>query len=220
MAAGQCTGALVSTEYFSHSRPEVLGLVERPPHRALDVGCGRGAFALELKRRFGCEVWGIEPDERAAREAAGRLDRVIAAAFDAARDELAGVQFDAVFFNDVLEHMADPYGALGGTRTLLAGAGRVYASVPNVLFAPHLLEVLATKDWRYRDAGILDRTHLRFFTRKSAVRLFEDAGFAVERLIALNALRSWKWRALTALSGGYLADMLPMQYGIVAAVRP
>jgi len=183
---------------------------------ALDIGCGAGHFSAAVKRQTGATVWGIEPTAAAAREARTRVDELLEGTYEEVESRLPIQAFDAIFFNDVLEHMADPWTVLRRALALLKNDGRVYASIPNVLFADSLLQILRTRDWRYTDAGILDSTHLRFFTRTSMLRLFAETGYDVERIVALNALRSWKWRMLDRLSGGYVADFLPMQYGVVA----
>jgi 2-polyprenyl-3-methyl-5-hydroxy-6-metoxy-1,4-benzoquinol methylase len=202
--------------YFEHERPEVLALIVRPIAMALDIGCGAAYFSAAVKRRTGAVVWGVEPTPAAAREARARIDEVLEGTYEQVETRLPAQAFDAIFFNDVLEHMADPWTVLRKALGPLKDDGRVYASIPNVLFADTLLQILRTRDWRYTDAGTLDATHLRFFTRKSILRLFTDTGYHVERVVPLNSLSSWKWRMLDRLSGGYVADFLPMQYGIVA----
>src|SRR6201996_401121 len=94
--------------YFSHSRPELLPFVPANVRTALDVGCGNGAFGAMLKKSRQCEVWGVEPGKPAAREAEKNLDNVINGLFVRDMPELAGQKFDAIFFNDVLEHLIDP----------------------------------------------------------------------------------------------------------------
>jgi 2-polyprenyl-3-methyl-5-hydroxy-6-metoxy-1,4-benzoquinol methylase len=205
--------------YFEHERPEVLALIERPITLALDVGCGAAHFSAAVKRTTGAVVWGVEPVAAAAREARARIDEVLEGTYEQVEARLPVQAFDAIFCNDVLEHMADPSAFLRKASALLKPDGRVYASIPNVLFVETFLKVLRTRDWRYEDAGVMDVTHLRFFTRKSIVRLFEDNGYQIERIVPLNAVRSWKWRLLERLSGGYVADFLPMQYGVIARRR-
>lgn len=207
------------SSYFRHERPEVLALVDRPVVMALDVGCGAGHFAAAVKRRTGATVWGIEPSAGAADAARSRIDRVLEGTYEQVERELPVHSFDAVFLNDVLEHMVDPWGTLRKVRSLLQADGRLYASIPNVLFAESLLAVLRSRDWRYTEAGILDVTHLRFFTRTSILRLFEDTGYRIERIVPLNSIHSWKWNLLNWVSQGYLADFLPMQYGVIACSK-
>jgi SAM-dependent methyltransferase len=208
-----------SSTYFMHERPEVLALVERPVAMALDVGCGAAHFAAAVKRRTGATVWGIEPSPGAADEARSRIDRVLEGTYEQVERELPAHTFDAVFLNDVLEHMVDPWAALRKMRSLLKTDGRIYASIPNVLFAESLLAVLRSHDWRYTEAGILDVTHLRFFTRTSILRLFDDAEYRVERIVPLNSIDSWKWSLLNWVSQGYFTDFLPMQYGVIACSK-
>jgi len=207
---------MTNQSYFMHERPEALGLIDRPVSIVLDIGCGAAHFSAALKRQTGACVWGIEPTAAAAREASMRIDNVLTGTYEQVESKLPERAFDAIFFNDVLEHMVEPWDTLRKALGPLRTDGRVYASIPNVLFAESLVTVLRTRDWRYTDAGILDVTHVRFFTRKSILRLFDDAGYRIERIAPLNVLDSWKWRLLNSLSRGYVADFLPMQYGVVA----
>jgi len=162
-------------------RPEVVALIP-PARRLLDVGCGRGGFGFALRRgsRRVDELWGIEPHPEAAEEAKTHFDHVITGMYP---DDLpAEERFDVVVFNDVLEHMPDPWGALESTRGILTPEGRVVASIPNIRYWPILWDLVVRGRWTYTDTGTLDRTHLRFFTRGSALALFRDAGYDVERV--------------------------------------
>lgn len=207
---------MANATYFIHQRPEILALVKLPIRKALDIGCGAAHFSAALKAKSGAEVWGVEPVATAAAEAEQKLDKVLVGVYEAVADELPLAHFDAIFFNDVLEHMTDPYTVLGQVGKHLDANGRLYASIPNVLFIESMLEVLKTRDWRYRDAGILDATHFRFFTRKSIIRMFNEAGWEIEAIHPLNAVNSWKWRLANKLTGGYFTDFLPMQFGVIA----
>jgi 2-polyprenyl-3-methyl-5-hydroxy-6-metoxy-1,4-benzoquinol methylase len=207
---------MTNQSYFTHERPEVLALIDRPVATALDIGCGAAHFSAAVKRQTGARVWGIEPTAAAAREARTRIDEVLEGTYEQVESRLPEDAFDAIFFNDVLEHMVEPWTMLRKALVPLRADGRVYASIPNVLFADSLFPVLRSRDWRYTDAGILDVTHVRFFTRKSILRLFDEAGYQVERIVPLNVLDSWKWRLLDKVTFGFVADFLPMQYGVVA----
>lgn len=202
--------------YYQHSRPEVLALVQTPPTKVLDIGCGAGIFSASVKQKFNAEVWGIEMSPEAAQQATTRIHKVLNGAFDEVALELPDGYFDCIFFNDVLEHMTAPEEALRAIRLKLAPGGKVYASIPNFLFAENIIRLFKTKDWVYTDSGILDRTHFRFFTRKSILRFFEENKYQVEVCQPLNAINSTKWRIMGWLTAGYTADFLPMQYGIVA----
>lgn len=211
----------MNTTYYTHHRAEVMALVKHPPSRLLDIGCGEGRFATALAERFNAEAWGLEMDERAAVEARKTLHTVLHGPFEEVGSQLPLAYFDAVFFNDVLEHMVDPWQTLKAIQPHLAPGARIYASIPNFLFAENILLLFKTKDWVYTDSGILDRTHMRFFTRKSIIKMFEDCGLEVQNCMPLNAINSLKWRLMNLITFGYTRDFLPMQYGIVAQVcRP
>jgi GT2 family glycosyltransferase len=131
-----------------------------------------------LKFRRGVHVTGIELDPEAAARARARLDDVRVGDAIGTMHALPDASFDAVVFADLLEHLAEPEAALAQARRLLAPGGVVVASLPNVRHWSVVKQLLAG-EFRYEPAGILDRTHLRFFTRTSARRLFADHGFSV-----------------------------------------
>ncbi len=144
--------------------------------RVLDAGAGEGAFAEELKAR-GCTVVALEVDPARAEAARARgLDVAVRNLETAGLDDLG--RFDIVVCADVLEHLVDPAAALQKLKGTLAPGGKIIASIPNVAFYGVRLRLLAGR-FDYTETGILDRTHLRFFTRASARRLLEEAGLVV-----------------------------------------
>jgi len=132
--------------------------------------------------------------------------------------------FDAVIFNDVLEHLLDPRAAIAYAKTLLSPSGVIVASIPNVRYFPVLWDLIVHGDWNYQDCGILDRTHLRFFTRKSIALLFLESGFLIESLQGINRGRRPKKGALLRLinliTAGALSDAYYLQFAIVARKSP
>lgn len=170
--------------YFGMVRHPLLSLLsaDRAPRTVLEIGCGSGANLAELKLRFpGCVTTGVELDARASREARLRqgVDTVVQG--DALNIELPDAAFDLIVLSHVLEHFAEPAAVLQRALRWLAPAGKLLVALPNVRHASVLAELVFLRDFRYRPAGILDRTHLRFFTRRSAVRLFAEQGLVVER---------------------------------------
>jgi len=176
--SGKDLDCAAEAAYYGFSRPEVQRLVNRRARRILDVGCAGGKVGAGLKERQGAEVWGIECNARAAAEAARHLDRVVEAPVELALAQLPGGGFDSIVLADVLEHLVDPAAVLAGLSEKLAPTGELIVSLPNVGHWS-VLQGLLEGSWEYQDAGILDRTHLKFFTRKSALALFAAAGFAV-----------------------------------------
>jgi 2-polyprenyl-3-methyl-5-hydroxy-6-metoxy-1,4-benzoquinol methylase len=164
----------------------------------LDVGCGRGGFAKALRARDpDIELWGLDCDPDASAEAAAVFDHFILGEYPRCLDQFA-CSFDCIVMNDVLEHMTDPWGALHATPPILDAGGTVVASVPNLRYLPVLKRLVARGRFDYEDAGVLDRNHLRFFTKATLRDAFIDAGFAVTRLEPINTFSSWH--------NGYEAD--------------
>ena len=153
--------------------------------RVLDVGCSSGYLGEALRQRGHCVV-GVEPDRISAEQARTRLDRVIVGTIEDFLAQSAGSErFDAMIFGDVLEHTADPAAVLRRCRSHLTERGIVVASVPNVAHVGVRAMLLAGR-WDYDERGILDRTHLRFFTKASLVDLLEDAGYTVEAVVPVT----------------------------------
>jgi methionine biosynthesis protein MetW len=155
--------------------------------RVLDVGCGSGELAAWLSAR-GAQVWGVDINSEALAAAKPHCVQTRVADLEHVDiDELfPELQFDAVVFADVLEHVREPWRLLESSRSVLAAGGRVVASIPNFSHAAVRLAVLDGA-MPYRTLGILDDTHLRFFTLASIASLFAESGFrveAVERTIA------------------------------------
>jgi 2-polyprenyl-3-methyl-5-hydroxy-6-metoxy-1,4-benzoquinol methylase len=163
------------------ARSDLLSMVpDRAYGRVLDVGCATGATSAELKQRLpGCHVTGIELDQGMAELARERLDRVLVGDASALLTELRDSEddrFDLVLCGDVLEHLVDPWAALGCIRKLCP-TGTVIVSLPNVAHVSTVVALLFGSYWPYRDRGIHDRTHLRFFGRNNLAPLFAAADF-------------------------------------------
>jgi 2-polyprenyl-3-methyl-5-hydroxy-6-metoxy-1,4-benzoquinol methylase len=202
--------------YYGKPRPEMLAFVPTSARRVLDVGCGSGRFGAELKRMRGARVWGIECVPEAARQAEGRLDGVVTGDVLEALEQLPPEPFDCIVCNDVLEHLVDPEQALLRMGKRLASGGVIVASIPNVRHFRVLRDLLFHKQWRYRDDGVLDRTHLRFFTERSIRDTFERLGFEVLRLEGINASPKRLPRLLSLLTLGWLRDLRFLQFACVA----
>lgn len=158
---------------------KIVSLVP-PATRVLEFGCATGYMSEVLKNRLGCTVTGIEIAPEAAALAEEHCERVIvgdAEKIDYAA-ELAGEEFDVFLFADVLEHLKEPGDVLRRIRPFIAENGVVLASIPNIAHGSVRLALLGG-EFRYRDRGLLDDTHLRFFTRASIEDMFEETGYVV-----------------------------------------
>lgn len=214
------TDASYSTKvehYFSSERREMLPYIPEATRRLLEVGCGNAAFAAHLKSLRKVEVTAIEGYGPAVEVARNRVDRLIAKGAEEAIPLLAGEQFDCIVLNDVLEHLVDPWETLKQLRPLLAASGALVASIPNVRYMPVFKEYVMEGKWEYRQHGVMDRTHLRFFTQSSIVAMFESCGFTVNRLVGINSLASfpWKFALMNFLSRGAFDDAKHQQFACV-----
>ena len=173
--------------YYEWSRPELRALVPGRAKLVLDVGCGRGALGAALKiERPELRVHGIEYVPEVAAIAAERLDDVIAADLDALETLPAHWQpFDAVICGDVLEHLRDPARVLTILRDGLASDGVLIASIPNIKHWSVLYPLLVRDRFTYEDCGLLDRTHVHFFTLEEIDAMFSACGFGVQSLTAV-----------------------------------
>lgn len=168
---------------YTGARYDTLSLLDRAPASVLDVGCATGATGAVLHERYGSRVTGIEVDAGMVEVARTRLSAVHLADLNA--QSLPAVvgseRYDLIHFGDVLEHLVDPWTTLAQARTLLTRHGRIIASLPNVGHWSTIANLLFLQRWPYRDRGIHDRTHLRFFTRESLNELYRTAGLSVVR---------------------------------------
>ena len=167
----------------------LLDLLVHEPKFILDVGCSSGDFAAGAKRRFPrARVWGIEPNEEAARLAKSRIDRVLCQTIekiDWGREGVNRGNIDTVFLFDVLEHTYDPWNTLLQLRNMVSESAQLIVSIPNVRNVL-LMQDLISGTWRYRRAGLLDITHIRFFTSQDMHRMFYQTGF---RVVAADTVR-------------------------------
>lgn len=174
-----------NNNYYGHTRPEVQALVNQKASRILDVGCGKGEMAFQLKMKLNAEVWGIEYVQSAAEKASEKLDNVIAGKIEDALQKLPNNYFDTIIFADVLEHLTNPEFILIEIKKKLKPTGEIVASIPNVRHWSVLLD-LVQGNWNYADAGLLDRTHFKFFTKNSIVKMFNTIGINDIKLSAVN----------------------------------
>lgn len=201
-------------DYFRNARKEIKPLLPETMRNVLEIGCGSGATLGWLKQSGFCEeAHGIELFEAAAISArqyadsvlAGDAEQIVDAAFE-------GTQFDLILCLDVLEHMVDPWAFVPKLHRLLAPTGRLVVSLPNVRNVKVLLPLLFKGRWRYEDAGILDRTHLRFFTLEGAKELLTTQQFQVKQMVRRMPSPTSKQGLLNRAMFGLLSDFLTSQY--------
>jgi len=199
---------------YDFDRPELIPFLPASARTLLDVGCGSGAFGRLLRtQRPDMELWAVEPDPVSAKAAEDGFDHVIVGQFP--HERVPHGAFDVVICADVLEHMAEPQEGLRGAAQALAPGGIMVASIPNVRNWRDVLWPLLTHGtWTYTERGILDSTHLRFFTRRSMCQFFGDNGWSVQSVTGINMHRREK--LVSAVSVRRFDDFLFPQYVVVA----
>jgi 2-polyprenyl-3-methyl-5-hydroxy-6-metoxy-1,4-benzoquinol methylase len=164
-----------------HSSHAVFLATAGTGHRILEVGCGEGFFAAQLAAR-GNQVTGVDvlPVPKHAEAFAEYHSADLSRGFGPALERLRGQPFDKILLMDVIEHLEKPEQLLAECRELMDPQSRLLVSVPNVANFTVRLAMLFGR-FNYTERGILDKTHLRFFTRKTARRLLESCGFTIEK---------------------------------------
>jgi ubiquinone/menaquinone biosynthesis C-methylase UbiE len=202
--------------YFSCDRPELVPLVPQAATRILEVGCGEGRFARTLRAARPAsklEIVGVEVNPAAGQVARDAVDRLIVGNAEQVEVNYENY-FDCVIFADVLEHMVDPWRMLRRASGFLKDGGRIVASIPNIQHWSVLGNLLRGR-WDYADFGIMDNTHLRFFTRKTIQHMFESTGFRTVEILPLLGTTA-RARMARLATGGLAVPFLTRQYLVVA----
>lgn len=205
--------------YYDNVRHEMLKYLPPSAKKIIDVGCGNGAFAAIVKEKNQAEVWGIELMQEEAKIAETVLDKVFTGPCEQFISDLPDGFFDVIYFNDVLEHLADPYTVLDILKAKLAKGGVIISSIPNVRFYRTFSKVVFGKDWKYDEYGIMDKTHLRFFTGKSIRRMYEDLGYKIVTHEPINVTKSLKPILYNIPLLFTQMDIRNLQYATVATLQ-
>ena len=215
-----------SSEYSSGIRFDLINNIEKDRNEefnVLEVGCACGASLLEVKNRYpNAKLYGIEIDKFSASIAKKFAD---VRAEDIEKSALSYEEnfFDYIILGDVLEHLIDPGKVLENLKKYLKEDGKIISSIPNIMHFT-VVRSLMNGRWKYEDAGILDKTHLRFFTKAEIIDMFGKNGFNVVSMLA-NKLpeRSEDIEfvdKLSALSDLHLRDeFLVYQYVTIASKK-
>jgi len=192
-------------DYYEHDRTALYAFLSwgtrRGFLRVLNVGCAGGADVSILRSLGAARIVGVEPVASAAQQATLRYDVAYHTSFEEWEPE-CGEKFDLVIFADVLEHLVDPRRSICKAAAILDEHGVMLMSVPNIRHFSILVQLCIKGDWRYECEGILDETHLRFFTLKSFTRLLHKAELATVAMEYFGSGRlHWIDRYLPALGG-------------------
>lgn len=208
--------------YGAHANPDLLKRVPPDARAVLDVGCGAGALGAAIRaRNTATRLIGIEPDEALAARAAAHYDEVLRLNIEDTAPPVPEGSLDALVFGDVLEHLRDPWAVLKRDARLLSDRGLLLICIPNVEHWSFVARLLAGT-WQPQPQGLLDSTHLRWFTKDSMRRAIEAAGLTpievAPRIFDLDKARAFAQRfapgfaGLGVASDAWLQRAAPLQY--------
>lgn len=178
--------------YYENVRQEMVALCPKNIKTLLDVGCSEGNFAAHIKNSQNIEAWGIELMASHGEKAIPKLDKVLIGTCESQIEELPNNYFDVIYFNDVLEHLVNPENVLNTIKTKLSPNGVLISSIPNMRYHKVLKDLLVKKDFKYTNDGVMDHTHLRWFTHKSIQRMYKNCGYEIISHQGINKTKSLK----------------------------
>jgi SAM-dependent methyltransferase len=206
--------------YFNHLRFELLNLARGTPERVLDIGCATGAVLEYFVKRGARFAAGVELVPEVAEAARSRLgvDVVLTGSVESIEFPFPQQSFDLIVAGHVLEHVTDPWQVLTRLVQLLKPGGQFIGSLPNVRCIKVSLPLLFRGKWEYAAEGILDRTHFRFFTKRTIVELIESSGLALDEIHGQTSPTGKLW-LVNKLSLGAAIDLCAYTYNFSATKR-
>jgi 2-polyprenyl-3-methyl-5-hydroxy-6-metoxy-1,4-benzoquinol methylase len=203
-------------DYYSHSREEIINFIPKNSKKILDIGCGEGIFASSIKKTLNAEVWGIEMDRNSAKKASTKLDKLLVGDISDIMKEIPDNYFDCIVFNDVLEHLYDPHNVLVNIKNKLNKNGVVVCSIPNMRFIVVLFNLIFKKRWRYTNSGVLDFTHVRFFTNQSIKEMFNSLDY---KLIKIKGRYPKSSKKIKILFKGFMFFLNVISLGLLSDTK-
>ena len=201
--------------YYFSVRDDLIRLIPPQAQRILEVGCAGGMTGKALREKGVEEIVGIEIDEVVAQQGRPYYDQLIVGDVEKVRLPFEKEHFDCIIYGDVLEHLVNPWQVLKSHHLFLKKGGSIICSIPNIRHYRIIKKLILKGKWEYTDDGILDRSHLRFFTLDSIQKMLKEAGFEIKELLRRSSAVSWL-KGMNRLLGNRLVDFLVRQYIILA----
>jgi 2-polyprenyl-3-methyl-5-hydroxy-6-metoxy-1,4-benzoquinol methylase len=200
--------------YFSNVREEILPMIPPTFSRIFELGCGDGSTLNFVRSKFPNAKYfaGIDIEEKAIAKARQRLDFALCANIENIElpNEISGM--DVILCLDVLEHLVDPWNIVKRLHDRLSDSGVIVASIPNIRYFRASLPLVFAGKWELQDAGVMDRTHLRFFVKKTAIELMTCSGLYLHGIQPTGLGRGRKARTINTFTGGLFEQFLALQY--------
>jgi 2-polyprenyl-3-methyl-5-hydroxy-6-metoxy-1,4-benzoquinol methylase len=204
--------------YYFSMREDLIRLIPPQAQNILEVGCAAGLTGKALREKGFKEIVGIEVNEEMAQKGKLYYDKLMIGDVEKISLSDEKEHFDCILYGDVLEHLVDPWQVLENHHASLKRGGTIICSIPNVRHYRIMKMLFFKGKWEYTEDGIMDKTHLRFFTLDSIQRMLEKAGFEIRELVKKPSGAFWlKW--LNRFLGNRLINLLARQYIVVAIKR-
>lgn len=206
-------------DYFALVRREILPLLPQHSDRIFEVGCGAANTLAYLKSSGKCNwAGGMELFHDAAEEARSKVDLVLEGNIETMDLPLEENSLDVILCLDVLEHLVDPWTVVHRLHLLLKPGGVLICSIPNIRYYRVVLALLLFGRWRYTPHGILDKTHLRFFTKPSAIDLVACSGLVIDMVATTGMEKGRRERLYNRVTLGLFKPFFTWQY-LIRGVR-
>lgn len=190
--AGDILDKWFGIHYFNlHGNMALVDIIREcfnPDERinVLEIGCDCGGTLFELRKIIrNAELYGTDINASSLRFASEFVTTKVNNIED--HDLDFGIKFDLIIFGDVLEHLRDPLGALRYCKKLLNKSGKIAASIPNLMNIS-VMRLLLNGDFPYQESGLLDKTHIHMFTYNEIIKMFNEAGFSIEKISMTGSL--------------------------------
>lgn len=172
---------------YDNYREDILPFIPKDAKTILDVGCGTGKLLGRMKVEAR-DCYGIEPNYEAFLMAELNVgeNKIINKNVEDAINDIPNNFFDVILLLDVLEHLIDPLMVLKLLKVKLNKEGIIISSIPNIRYFHTFYDLVIKKEFQYAEYGVMDKTHLRFFTYKSILKLFNEAGYSIIQQKGIN----------------------------------
>lgn len=213
--------------YFVNVRKDLLDLIpdENKNGTMLEIGAGEGNTLLYAKENnYANKIYGVELFEiENSNQSNDKFEEFLIANIETTKLHFDELMFDVILLGDVLEHLVDPYTVLDNLKKFLKPNGIIIASIPNIREWNTMKTIFFKGDFRYDDAGILDRTHLRFFTKKNIIELFENNNYKIKKIVSNYNGSKMKYlkrlRLFKLFLQIFFKELLTIQYLVVAVKK-
>lgn len=213
--------------YFVNVRKDLLDLIpdENKNGTMLEIGAGEGNTLLYAKENnYANKIYGVELFEiENSNQSNDQFEEFLIANIETTKLHFDELMFDVILLGDVLEHLVDPYTVLDNLKKFLKPNGIIIASIPNIREWNTMKTIFLKGDFRYDDAGILDRTHLRFFTKKNIIELFENNNYKIKKIVSNYNGSKMKYlkrlRLFKLFLQIFFKELLTIQYLVVAVKK-